>query len=335
MTKSEIIELLKTPDSTALFRSADQVRRDEVGDAVELRALLEISNHCQRNCLYCGIRRGNSNLFRYRMTPEEILAVAREAASAGFQTLVIQSGEDAGYSLATLCDVVRTIKMETDLAITLSLGEKTKSEYAALRAAGADRYLLKIETTDEDLFKRLKPDSSFPNRVRCLHDLLDLGFQTGCGSMVGLPGQTLAALAEDILFFQNMNFDMIGIGPFIPHPETPLADAAGGTVELTLKVVAITRLLTRNAHLPATTAIASLDSTGREKALAAGANVIMPNITPIQYREHYQIYPGKVCSQFPMQDNLPQLEKMLQSLGRTISRTKGHSLKYKERVVHG
>ncbi|OGW81488.1 MAG: [FeFe] hydrogenase H-cluster radical SAM maturase HydE [Omnitrophica bacterium RIFCSPLOWO2_12_FULL_44_17] len=327
LTKDEILSKLRDPDSSDLFAEADRVRKQYCGDEVHLRAIIEFSNYCKRDCLYCGLRKSNGKLTRYRMTVDEIFCAARNAQSLGYQTIVLQSGEDDGFSTDELCGLVRKIKKELDLAITLSVGEKTYEEYRAMKEAGADRYLLKIETTNPELFKKLKPDSDLEKRSQCLENLKNLGFQVGSGVMVGLPGQTLEDLTDDICFFRESDFDMIGIGPFIPHPETPLNQAKKGELNLVLKVVALTRLATLNAHLPATTAIGTIDPAGRQKALMCGANIMMPNATPKQYRRFYEIYPNKICITENPNDCNSCIQNMLRSLGRKLGAGYGHSLK--------
>jgi biotin synthase len=231
---------------------------------------------------------------RYRLEPEIIIEFAFKAASFGYKTVVLQSGEGAFYSLEEMLHIIRSIKA-LDVAITLSIGEKTREEYEAYREAGADRYLLRIETTDKKLYEKMSPGMNFENRVRCLRDLKELGYELGTGCLVGLPGQTLESLADDILFFKEIGADMIGVGPFIPNPDTPLSDASGGTFELSIKVMAITRLLLPDINIPATTAMEALNENGRILGLQSGANVVMPNVTEGDYRRLYALYPGKIC----------------------------------------
>jgi biotin synthase len=328
MTRDEIIYLLSSDDKAALFGEADRVRRLHVGDAVHLRGLIEFSNACGRDCLYCGLRRSNSAVERYRMTPDEIFETAKVAGSLGYKSLVLQSGENCQYPVKDMCALLRRIKAEIGIAITLSMGEKTREEYAALKQAGADRYLLRFETSSEKLFAELKPDSSFQERFQCLTWLRELGFQVGSGIMVGLPGQTLEMVADDILLMEKLDLDMIGIGPFIANPQTPLKDAPSGTLDLTLKAVAILRIITKNAHIPATTAMGSIETGGREKALRCGANVLMPNVTPVKYREHYQLYPNKICIKDQPGECAACIAGMVHALGRTIATDAGHSLKH-------
>ena len=295
LERSEIVALLQDElCGAALYAAADRVRRRYVGDEVHLRGLIEFSNTCRRNCLYCGLRRDNRNLQRYRMEPNDIVACAEKARALGYRTVVLQSGEDAHYTTDVMCDVVRRIKA-LDVAITLSIGEKPREVYQAYRQAGADRYLLRIETTDRDLYHALAPGMRWDNRVRCLHDLKELGYEVGSGCLVGLPGQSLESLAGDILFFQALDADMIGVGPFIANADTPLAGAPNGPFDLACKVMAITRLLMPDINIPATTAMETLHPDGRVFALRRGANVVMPNVTEGDYRRMYALYPGKIC----------------------------------------
>ncbi|MBK8651418.1 MAG: [FeFe] hydrogenase H-cluster radical SAM maturase HydE [Elusimicrobia bacterium] len=328
--RARIVDWLATEDRAvveALFRDADRVRREEMGDGVHLRGLIEISNVCGKECLYCGLRRSNAGVERYKMSADDIVEAAREAHGLGYRSVVIQSGESGGYTVGEMADVVARIKKSTGLAITLSLGEKPRAFYAAWKDAGADRYLLRFETSDPWLFGHLKPDGSMENRLRCLADLKELGYQVGSGVMVGLPGQSVETLADDIALMDRLQLDMIGVGPFIPNPETPLGGQKGGSLDLTLRVVAVLRLVTRVAHIPATTAMGSIDPRGREKALECGANVLMPNVTPRTHREHYRLYPGKICLDEDPSTCAACLRMRLDALGRTVDATPGHSLR--------
>jgi len=329
LDKNEI-EILLDCDKMALdllFAAADRVRRTFMGDAVHLRGLIEFSNYCQRDCAYCGLRESNKVLSRYRLDAAEILAIAGAAVPLGYKTVVLQSGEDSYYSAEMIAAITYRLKEELDLAVTLSLGERAEEDYRLWRDAGADRYLLKHETADVELYAALHPDMAWENRKKSLYTLRELGYQVGSGCMVGLPGQTLSSLAADLLFLKELDVEMAGIGPFIPNPHTPLATAERGTVELTLKMIAIARLLMPEAHLPATTALGSIDSKGRQKALVAGANVVMPNITPNKYRRLYEIYPNKIC----LDDNPAHCRNciggIISSLGRTVAEGAGHSPK--------
>jgi biotin synthase len=326
-TRDELALLLGSDkqQAAALFARADRVRAETIGDEVQLRALIEFSNHCRRDCLYCGLRSGNCGLSRYRMAVEEIVATARAAADLGYRTVVLQSGEDEYYRTDLLAALLRTIKAECDLAITLSIGERNEDEYRRLRQAGADRFLLRIETSSPDLYQRLHSDSDWHERLACLHSLRRLGYQVGSGVMIGLPGQTLGMLADDLLFLQTLGLDMIGVGPFIPHPTTPLSNAKGGTFDLSLRFIACLRLLCPEALIPATTALGALHPTGRQQALRVGADVLMPDATPVEYRERYQLYPGKICLGEEAAECRECVEAMIASLGRKVGTGYGHS----------
>lgn len=295
LSKEEIIEILKIDDyNKELFEAADRVRKAYVGDEVHLRGLIEFSNICKQNCLYCGLRRENKNIERYRLEPDTIIEFAKKAREIGYRTLVLQSGEDDYYNLERMKYIIREIK-KLDVAITLSIGEKTIEEYGEYKDAGADRYLLRIETTDKANYEKLDPGMSFDNRIKCIKQLRELGYEVGTGCLIGLPNQTIESLADDIMFFKEIDADMIGVGPFIPNGDTPLKDEKGGTFELALKVMAITRLLLPDSNIPATTAMETLNKQGRIIALQSGANVAMPNVTEGEYRKKYMLYPGKIC----------------------------------------
>lgn len=327
LNKGEIVSLLK--DDTCneeLFKAADRVRKDYVGDEVHLRGLIEFSNICKRNCLYCGLRSSNKNIKRYRLAPERIIELAKKAVEYGYKTIVMQSGEDEYYTVERLQYIISSIK-KLDVAITLSIGEKTREEYEAYKKAGADRYLIRIETTDKKLYEKMDPGMSLDERKRCTKDLGDLGYEVGTGCLVGLPGQSLESLADDILFFKEIGADMIGIGPFIPNEDTPLANEKGGTFEMSLKVVAITRLLMPDTNIPATTAMEALNRNGRTITLQSGANVVMPNVTEGEYRKLYALYPGKICTgDTPVQCKGCITGKVI-AIGRTISASKGFRTK--------
>ncbi|GAA0078189.1 [FeFe] hydrogenase H-cluster radical SAM maturase HydE [Clostridium sp. CTA-5] len=296
LDKKEILDLLKNDDiNEELFKAANTVHEKYLGNTVHLRGLIEFTNICKRNCMYCGLRKDNKNLKRYRLTKEEILEFAKKAVSYGYKTLVLQGGEDDFFTKERMVEIVKEIK-KLDVALTLSLGEKTYEEYKAFKEAGADRYLLRIETTDKKLYEDMDPLMSHEERLNCLKNLGELGYEVGSGVLVGLPNQTLESLADDILFFKKINADMIGIGPFIPNDDTPLKDCEGGKFTLALKVMAITRLLLPDINIPATTAMESLNKNGRLIALQSGANVVMPNVTEGEYRKLYALYPGKICT---------------------------------------
>ncbi len=334
LTKDEIVSLLELPLSTnpsptrgegslaksdsLLFQAADRVRKKYVGDEVHLRGLIEFSNICKQNCLYCGLRRDNKKIQRYRLTEEQIIDFASKANDCGYKTVVLQSGEDAYFTKEKLTKIIKEIK-KFDLAITLSIGEKTFEEYKAYKDAGADRFLIRIETTDKNLYTKLDPNMDWDNRLKCIENLKELGYEVGSGCLVGLPEQTLESLADDILFFKEIGADMIGIGPFIPNEHTPLKNAQGGDFELALKVMAITRLLLPDINIPATTAMETLNPNGRIIALQSGANVVMPNVTEGEYRKLYEIYPGKICVNDTPTKCRGCITEKIQSIGRTVS----------------
>lgn len=319
LSKEEIVQLLGNPQyDQALFAAADEVRQKFVGDEVHLRGLIEFSNICKNNCLYCGLRRDNLKLKRYRMSPEEIVALARRAVKDfGFKTIVMQSGEDLWFTPERLKPILAEIK-KLDVAITLSIGEKSFEEYKAYKEAGADRYLIRIETTDKDLYHRLDPGMSWDERKECLVNLGKLGYEVGSGIMVGLPGQTLESIADDLLFLQDMQIDMAGIGPFIPHPDTPLKDEKGRAFELSLRTMAIMRLLLPDINIPATTAMETLHPEGRIIALQCGANVIMPNVTEGEYRQLYELYPGKAALNETPLHSKTSIGARIEAIGRKI-----------------
>ncbi|EGT0691603.1 [FeFe] hydrogenase H-cluster radical SAM maturase HydE [Clostridium perfringens] len=296
LSRDEIIALLKDYSiNEELFKAADEVRKKYLGDEVHLRGLIEFTNICKRNCMYCGLRRDNKNLNRYRLSHEEIIDFAKKAVGYGYKTLVLQGGEDDYYTVERLVPIVKDLKA-LGVALTLSIGERPFEEYEALKKAGADRFLLRIETTDRELYEELDPGMSHENRIQCLKNLRKLGYEVGSGCLVGLPGQKIESLADDILFFKELDVDMNGIGPFIPNEDTPLKDAEGGQFELALKVMAIVRLLLPDINIPATTAMETLNKQGRVIALQCGANVVMPNVTEGEYRKLYALYPGKICT---------------------------------------
>ena len=321
--KEEIVELLNDPlQNERLFRVADKIRKENVGDEVHLRGLVEFSNICKCSCKYCGLRFQNKNLDRYRILKDEIIICVQNAVNLGYKTIVLQSGEDNFYSSDKVCKIIREIK-KFDVALTLSIGEKTYDEYKAYKQAGADRYLLRIETTDKTLYKKMHPKMSFENRVACLYNLKTLGYEVGTGCLVGLPEQTIDSLADDILFFKDLRADMIGIGPFLPNQNTPLANAKGGDFWLALKVMALTRIMLPDINIPATTAMETLHPNGRIIALKSGANVVMPNVTPSKYRAKYEIYPNKICINDSPDKCRGCIEGKIASIGRTISKGYG------------
>lgn len=277
-----------------LFALADEIRQKYLGKEVYLRGIIEFSNYCRNDCLYCGIRASNKNITRYRMSVDEIVERAKLIAQMGIKTIVLQSGEDPYYTKDMIAEMIHRIK-KFNVAITLCVGEREFDEYAYWKQAGADRYLMRHETADEELYKNLHPNDSFEIRKSHLLKLKQLGYETGAGSMVGLPGQDELSMAKDVLFVYELDADMVGIGPFIPHPDTPLGNCKAGDLTKTLKLIALTRLFLPDANIPATTALGTIHPFGRQLALKCGANVIMPNFTPSPYRAHYTLYPNKIC----------------------------------------
>ena len=326
MDRKEIIERLEEKNPVGLFKETDKVRKGNVGDEVHIRGIIEFSNYCCRSCLYCGLRKENKNISRYRMEADEIVNLANQIIKQGVKTIVLQSGDDLGFSQKMLCEVIKKIKKEnSQVAITLSIGERPFDDYKAFRDAGADRYLLKHETANPLAYQRLHPGQTLKRRLQILEYLKKLDYQIGAGDIVGLPGQTLRDLAEDILILKNLDVDMAGIGPFIPQKDTPLRNFLCGSLELTLKVLALSRILTKNTHLPATTALATLNpAQGQLSGLNAGCNVIMPDFTPEYYRKDYAIYDNKV------RVNLERAKEVIFKAGRLISKSRGDSLKCKK-----
>ena len=301
LTENEYRRLIdsRAPETAAeLARRAVAVRQNIYGGAVFTRGLIEISNICKNDCLYCGIRRSNPNCERYRLTGEQIVSCACEGYALGFRTFVLQGGEDPYYTDDRLCAIVSKIKAQhPDCAVTLSMGERSRESYRRLRDAGAERYLLRHETADRTHYEKLHPpEMSYDNRMRCLRDLRELGYQVGCGFMVGSPYQTSAELARDLKFIEEFKPDMCGIGPFIPHKDTAFRDAPPGTLELTLYLLSIIRLIHPPVLLPATTALGTIHPLGREMGIQAGANVVMPNLSPVDVRKKYMLYDNKICT---------------------------------------
>ena len=301
ISRDDLAYLLECGDKEGeeyLFEAARDIAEQVYHKEVYLRGLIEFTNYCKNNCYYCGIRCGNANADRYRLTEEEILSCCDAGEKLGFKTFVLQGGEDPYFTDDKICDLVRKIKAKhPSCAVTLSVGEKSYESYKKYYDAGADRYLLRHETANEEHYAMLHPESmSGAHRKQCLRDLKDIGFQVGCGIMVGTPHQTLDHIYEDIRFMKELQPHMIGIGPFIPHKDTPFRDEPEGSVDRTLRLLAILRLLFPKVLLPATTALGTADSTGREKGILAGANVMMPNLSPSDVRGKYLLYDGKICT---------------------------------------
>ncbi len=321
----ELIVERDSVDRQALYAAADAVRRKSYGDAVYVRGLIEFTNYCGRNCYYCGIRAGNERLSRYRLTEEEILAACETGYGLGIRTFVLQGGEDAYFTDDRICALVGEIKSRyPDTAVTLSVGEKPRASYERYLAAGAKRYLLRHETADPEHYGKLHPAAqTLSNRKRCLYDLKEIGYQVGAGFMVGSPGQTAKTLAEDMAFLQELQPHMVGIGPFIPHEDTPLKGYPAGTLEDTLFFLALLRLALPHVLLPATTALATIHPRGREMGLSAGANVVMPNLSPVSVREKYRLYDGKVCTGEEAAECISCLASRVEGIGYRIVSDRG------------
>lgn len=316
----EFIELIDCTDTDYLFSKAVKQRKKYYDNTVYIRGLIEISNHCKNDCLYCGIRRSNSTLTRYRLSKNDILTCTDEGYRLGFRTFVLQGGEDLYYSDNEICSIVYEIKSKhPDCAVTLSIGEKPKDSYRAYKNAGADRYLLRHETADSEHYRKLHPESmSLEVRKKCLWDLKELGYQVGSGFMVGSPYQTQETLVKDLRFLEELQPDMIGIGPFLPHSATPFANESKGSIERCLNLIAILRLMFPYSLIPSTTALASISPTGRERGILAGANVVMPNLSPNSVRSLYSLYNGKLSTGSEAAEAKSELAKLMQSIGYKI-----------------
>lgn len=332
MSGEDIVNLLNCvgTEKELLFRRAEEIKEKYIGRKVWLRGLIEFSNICSKNCLYCGIRKGNKKVERYNLTDEEILAAAKFAHEKGFGSIALQSGEQEGSSFTSRIEtLLRNIKDLTDgkLGITLSVGEQEPEVYRKWFDAGAHRYLLRVETTNSELFRKIHPEDKkhdFGRRMRCLKSLRDIGYQTGTGVMIGLPFQTPEDLAADLLFMEDFDIDMCGMGPYIEHEDTPLIIHSGQLpspdqrLDLSLRMIAILRIIMKDINIVASTALQTIDPQGREKAIQAGANIIMPNITPARYRERYRLYDNKPCTDYSDDDCLTALEETLNLAGTEV-----------------
>ena len=308
-------------------KQAQEVSLLHFGNKIYTRGLVEFTNYCRNDCYYCGIRHSNTNAERYRLTKEEILQCCENGHALGFRTFVLQGGEDPWFNDERMIDIIKSIKQNyPDCAITLSIGEKSKESYRKFREAGADRYLLRHETADEAHYRYLHPENlSLSNRKQCLYDLKELGYQIGAGFMVGAPGQTMENLAEDLVFLKKLNPHMAGIGPFIPHHDTKFAKEEPGSVELTLFLLSVIRIMLPKVLLPATTALGTLDPRGREKGFQAGANVVMPNLSPVKNRKQYELYDNKICTGEEAAECRGCLSRRAESVGYEIVTDRGDS----------
>lgn len=300
LSKEELVYILDhitEEEKQVLYKYSLETKETYYGDTVYMRGLIEFTNYCYRNCKYCGIRRDQEEAERYRLSKEQIMQCCDQGYWLGYRTFVLQGGEDPHFTDDMLVDIISSIKKRwKDVAVTMSIGERSEESYKKLREAGADRYLLRHETANAALYESIHENMALSSRKSCLYTIRDIGFQVGAGFMVGIPGQTNEILAEDLRFIKDLNPHMVGIGPFIPHAKTPLGDFKGGTVEDTLLMLALTRLMLPKVLLPSTTALGTLDNKGREKALKVGANVVMPNLSPTNVREKYELYQDKICT---------------------------------------
>ena len=328
ITKEQLAFLLATEDDAMIQDLKQRARNtgDRIyGKNVYIRGLIEFTNYCKNDCLYCGIRRSNCHADRYRLTEEEILSCCKIGYELGFCTFVLQGGEDGFYTDEKVCQIVSKIKAEyPDCAVTLSIGEKSRESYQAYFDAGADRYLLRHETADEAHYKKLHPaEMSYQNRMRCLRDLKEIGYQTGCGFMVGSPYQTVDTLWEDLQFIRRLKPQMVGIGPFIPQKDTPFGTETAGTMEMTLRLLSIIRLIHPHVLLPATTALGTIHPKGRELGILAGANVVMPNLSPVAVREKYKLYDNKICTGDEAAECRFCMQKRMESIGYQVAVNRG------------
>ncbi|MDR5658473.1 [FeFe] hydrogenase H-cluster radical SAM maturase HydE [Serpentinicella sp. ANB-PHB4] len=327
LNEKELLYLLNNLDQESrnyLMKKAHETRMAHYGDAVYMRGLIELSNYCKRNCVYCGIRTTNNKAERYRLSLDQILQCCEIGYNLGYRTFVLQGGEDDYFSDDKIVNMIKSIKDKyADCAITLSLGEKSYESYKKYYDAGADRYLLRHETASKKLYKSLHPGMRLENRIQCLSDLKSIGYQVGSGFLVGLPNQRNEDYVKDLLFLKDLNPHMVGIGPFIPHEHTPLKDADKGTVEMTTTLIGIVRLLLPKVLLPATTALGSIDPLGREKGIQFGANVVMPNLSPTNVREKYALYDGKICTGDEAAECRQCIEGRINRAGFSINMSRG------------
>ncbi|MFH1846230.1 MAG: [FeFe] hydrogenase H-cluster radical SAM maturase HydE [Candidatus Omnitrophota bacterium] len=317
MNKKEILKYLKGQDDKGLFKEADRVTRQYCGNKVFIRGIIEISNKCSRNCHYCGLRKDNKNIIRYKMTLDEVIDAVEEMRGKGIKTVVLQSGDDPCIECDEICALISGIKnVDSDMAVTLSLGEKSVESYKAFKKAGADRYLLKHETFNSLLYKKMHPGQNLDERVEALKKLKELGYQIGTGNIVGLPGQTMEDLADDIIFMKDLGPHMIGIGPFIPQSSTLLKGYPHGDPRLTLRVLALIRISLKYPYLPVTTALSSVLKTAQLSALSTSANVLMYDFTPEKYRENYCIYDNKIKTEKEESEKNIKLANKIPAYGR-------------------
>ncbi len=335
LTKEDILFFLSLSESqmiNKLLIKADEIRKEHCGNEVHLRGIIEISNHCDQSCLYCGLRLQNKELERYRMPKNEIIETAKFIHESGIRTIVLQSGEDKKLDCDDIEEIIIALKKNFNVAITLSLGEREFYEYKRWKEAGAERYLLKHETANADLYSQYHQGDLLEDRIKHIKYLKSIGYQVGSGNIIGLPHQTMEDIADDLLLLNELDVDMCSISPFVPSKHTPYADEKSGDVDLVLRTMAIARILLKNSHIPATTALATLAPDGRKRGLQYGANVIMPNFTPQPYKEKYIIYENKARTDRNAKITVEELHTLIKSVGRAVGKSKGHSLKIHQQV---
>lgn len=328
LEKKEWVQLIQNRNDKLdeyIFEKARNEREQYYGNQVYIRGLIEFTNYCKNDCYYCGIRRSNKRAERYHLTENQILDCCDIGYELGFRTFVLQGGEDGSYTDETFVHIIESMKtLYPDCAVTLSIGERSHESYRAYFDAGADRYLLRHETANANHYRKLHPEElTLEHRMQCLADLKQIGYQTGCGFMVGSPYQTAETLADDMVFIQNFQPHMVGIGPFIPHHQTPFAEKEGGSVELTLTLLGLIRIMIPNILLPATTALGTLHPRGRERGMAAGANVVMPNLSPVDVRKKYLLYDNKICTGDEAAESLQHLKETMKAIGYEVVTSRG------------
>ncbi|MCL2792387.1 MAG: [FeFe] hydrogenase H-cluster radical SAM maturase HydE [Spirochaetaceae bacterium] len=326
----ETINYYKTATTEDLCKRAASLCETIHGKDIILRGLIEFTNYCDQDCLYCGIRKSNSNAVRYRIDEDEIIKTVATGYNAGLRTFVLQGGEDSFYTSDKICRILEQIKKITEYnaSVTLSIGVKSREDYKRFKEAGADRYLIRFETSDPKLYQKIKVNSSFERRITAIRDIRELGYEAGSGYMTGLPGETEEIRINNALLCKELDLDMVGVGPFIPSNNTPLAASPQMPLEHTIRATALLRLLLPKAHIPATTAAGTVDPLGREKMVKAGANVLMPNITPVELKKHYLIYSGKICLDENGSAIINDLALRMASIDRKITFSRGTALRF-------
>ncbi len=333
MKKRDFLKFIKGEEEIYYFESSRKIREKYFSNTIYLRGIIEFSNYCNKDCFYCGLRRSNKKINRYRMPPEEIVKVAEEGIKRGLRTIVLQSGDDPYYRSETISWIIKEIKSFGDVAITLSLGERSRRELEEWRKAGADRYLLKFETSNPELYEKLRPGRKLKQRLELLKFMKEIGYQIGSGNIIDLPFTTDEDLYNDLILMEELDLDMAASGPFIPHPDTPLSHYPQGDIKRSLRFLAAMRIQLGPVHIPATTALATLKEEARIQALENSANVVMPNITPSPYRNNYVIYPEKICLKHPDFEDLEAVKRAVLKKGFQILEDRGDSLKLQGRLT--